>query len=305
MIPILLLHKILQLFVIMLFGFVLVKANVLKSKDSLALSKLSLYLFMPAVIINAFNMELTPDIMAGLALSFGVAIVIHMAFFGLDFLFRKLFHTTCVERASIMYSNAGNLIVPIVTYVFGSEWVIYSCGYLIVQIIFLWTHGIALFSEDKKPSWKKIILNVNVIAVAVGFTLLFSGIRLPDFAGEIVSSLGGMLAPSGMIIAGMLAASINFKQMLRVKRLYLVAVLRLVICPVIMMLLMKVIFAFVTITNAHTIMLISYFASITPQASTVMQFAQIHGKDAEYATVINVVTTLACVITMPILILFF
>ena len=44
--------------------------------------------------------------------------------------------------------------------------------------------------------------------------------------------------------------------------------------------------------------------NITPTASTVMQFAQIQGKDAEYATAINAISTIGCIITMPILIMF-
>ena len=66
----------------------------------------------------------------------------------------------CVAKTD----NAGNLIVPIVTYVLGEEWVIYSSAFLIVQLVFLWTHGVRLFSDDKL-SIKKIILNVNMIAV--------------------------------------------------------------------------------------------------------------------------------------------
>ena len=102
----------------MILGFVLVKAKLVKSEDSSVLSKLSLYLFMPAVIINAFNVEMTNDIVRGLIVAFFVAVLIHIVLLMLDCILKKYFKTTNVERASIMYSNAGNLIVPIVTYVF-------------------------------------------------------------------------------------------------------------------------------------------------------------------------------------------
>lgn len=304
MIAQLLLYKIIQFFFIMILGFVIVKAKLAKSEDSTVLSKLSLYLFMPAVIINAFNIEITDDIIRGLIIAFLVAILIHIVLLLLDFILKKYFKTTNVERASIMYSNAGNLIVPIVTYVLGEEWLIYSSAYLIVQLVFLWTHGVRLFS-DKKLSLKRILLNVNMIAVIFGFVMLLSGLRLPSFIHEITSSLGAMLAPAGMIIAGMLAASVDFRKMLKNKRLYFVLVSRLVICPIIIMFLLKGILLVVTIPNIETIMLISYLASITPTASTVMQFSQIYGNDSYYATAINAVTTVGCIITMPLLILLF
>lgn len=304
MIAQLLLYKIIQLFLIMTLGFVLVKAKLVKSEDSMVLSKLSLYLFMPAVIINAFNVEMTNDIIWGLIIAFLVAALIHIVLLMLDCILKKYFKATNVERASIMYSNAGNLIVPIVTYVLGGEWLIYSSAYLIVQLVFLWTHGVRLFS-DQKISLKKILLNINMLAVISGFVIMFSGLRLPNFIGEITSSLGAMLAPAGMIIAGMLAASVDFKKMLENKRLYFVMIARLVIYPVIIMFLLKGISLIVRIPNVDTVMLISYLASITPTASTVMQFSQIYGKDSYYATAINAVTTIGCIITMPLLILLF
>ncbi len=300
----LLLYKIFQLFLIMILGFVLVRAKLMKSEDSAVLSKLSLYLFMPAVIINAFNVEMTNDIVMGLIIAFFVAILIHIILLMLDCVLKKIFKTTNLERASILYSNAGNLIVPIVTYVFGEEWLIYSSAYLIVQLIFLWTHGVRLFS-DKKISLKEILLNINMLAVISGFVIMFLGVRLPNFISEITSSLGAMLAPAGMVIAGMLAASVDFGKMLKNKRLYIVMMARLIICPVIIMFLLKGISLIVRAPNVDTVMLISYLASITPTASTIMQFSQIYGKDSYYATAINAVTTIGCIITMPLLIMFF
>lgn len=304
MIAQLLLYKILQLFIVMVLGFILVKAKLVKSEDGAVLSKLSLYLFMPAVIINAFNVEITKDTVKGLMIAFLIAILIHILLLISDRILKKYFKATNVERASVMYSNAGNLIVPIVTYVLGEEWLIYSSAYLITQIVFLWTHGVSLFS-DQKTSIKKILLNVNVIAVFIGFIMMILNVRLPSFVGEIASSLGAMLAPAGMIIAGMLAATVDFKSVMKNKRLYLVTFGRLVLCPVIIMLLMKGVLTVIKIPNVNTIVLISYLASITPTAATVMQFAQLYGKDADYATAINAVTTIGCIITMPLLMLLF
>ncbi|HCL4448472.1 TPA: AEC family transporter, partial [Clostridium botulinum] len=47
---------------------------------------------------------------------------------------------------------------------------------------------------------------------------------------------------------------------------------------------------------------ISLLATITPSASTVAQMAQIYGENAEYASIINVGTTIVCIVTMPIIV---
>ena len=81
MIPLLLLYKIAQLFAVMVLGFLLVKGRIVKSEDSVVLSRISLYLLMPATIINSFHIQITPDILNGILLAFGAAIAIHILFF--------------------------------------------------------------------------------------------------------------------------------------------------------------------------------------------------------------------------------
>jgi len=293
-------YKISQLFLIMLIGFALVKTGFVKSKDSLLLSKLSLYLLMPSVIIKSFNTKVTNDIAIGLILSFAVAILVHLVFVIMDFCLKKTGRFTVVERASFMYPNAGNLVIPIVSYALGGEWVIYTLGYIIVQIVFLWTHGVRLYSSGEKFNIKKIVLNVNIISVLIGLMIMISGFTIPDFVGDIFVSFADMIGPVGMLIAGMLAAEIDFGKMLKNKRLYMVLVVRLIVYPLIVLLILKAVLLFVKIPNAHTILLVLYLSTVTPVAATLTQFSQVYDKEVDYAVVINALTTVGCVITMPV-----
>ncbi len=292
-----LLIKILQLFVAMVLGFVLVKAKILKSEDSGILSKISLYLLMPAAIINAFNVKLTPALSGGIALAFVSAFVIHLVFLILDFIFKKLGRASGVERASVIYPNAANLIIPIVSYVLGNEWVVYTCAFISVQLLLLWTHGIKLFAGGL--NFKKILLNVNLITIAVGAVMMLCRFELPAFVGDITSSFGGMLGNIGMIIAGMMAAEVDYKKMLIKKRLYLVLALRMLIFPLITLAAVKLVGSFSSLPNAEGVLLVSYLASITPSAATVMQLAKLHNTEPDYSVAINIITTLVCIGTMP------
>ena len=55
MIAKLLIYKILQLFAIMVIGFIIAKLKIINPKESVVLSRISLYLLMPSAIINAFD----------------------------------------------------------------------------------------------------------------------------------------------------------------------------------------------------------------------------------------------------------
>ncbi len=302
MISVLLFYKILQLAAIMLCGFILVKSGMIKHKDSEVLSKISLYLLMPAVIINSFDVEITGELSKGIALSFGAAFAIHIVFLGVDWVYARVFRGTEVERASVVYPNSANLIIPIVASVLGDEWVIYTCGFLSVQLLFFWTHGIRLFDNREKFSLKKILLNINIIAIAAGALMMLSGIRLPSGVKGVTESLGSMLGTVAMLIAGMLMAEFDFKKMIANKRLWLVIVMRMIICPLIILALIKAALPFVGIESADKILLISYLASITPSAATIMQFAQVYKKETDFAVAVNIFTTVICIGTMPLLV---
>ena len=301
MISALLTYKICQFFLIMILGFVIAKLKIIKSSDSDILSKISLYLLMPSAILNAFDFEISDKIVWGLVLAFAAAIIMHIVFFILDKFYFKFISNNPNERAAVMYSNAGNLIIPIVIFVLGEEWVIYSTAYLSVQLLFLWTHGIRIFFSDTKFNIKKILLNVNIISIFLGICILIIGLRLPAFVKDITSSLGGMLGPIGMLIAGILAAKIDFKKVLKNKRLYLTVIIRLIIYPLITLIVVKLL-SNIPIVNGDKILLISFLASITPSASTVIQFAQLKGEDTDFAVAINVFSTILCIVTMPLMV---
>jgi predicted permease len=288
----------------MVIGFVIAKCKIVNSKDSVVLSKISLYLLMPSAILNAFDFERSDTVMMGLLFAFFAAIILHAVLLLLDILYAKLISKSAVERASVMYSNAGNLIIPIVSFALGAEWVVFSTAFLTVQLLFLWSHGVRLFSSSEKFRIKKVIMNVNVIAIALGLIMMFFGLHLPDFVREITSPFGSMLGPVGMLIAGILAADTDFKRMLTDKRIYRVVVARMIVYPCIMLLFVKLL-ALIPVLNGGKILLISFLASITPAATSVLQFAQIHDHDADYATAINILTTVACAVTMPLFVILF
>ena len=54
-VSVLLIQQIAQLFIVLLMGYVVVKAGLLKASDSKVLSVVFVYLVMPCVVLNAFQ----------------------------------------------------------------------------------------------------------------------------------------------------------------------------------------------------------------------------------------------------------
>lgn len=304
-ISILLMEQIIQLFLMIFMGFLIVKAKLLNSEDSKILSIIVLYLIIPCVIINAFQVDYTPQTVKGLLIALAGSVMTQVILLIVVSILGRVFHLNEVEVASIYYSNSGNLIVPIVMFILGKEWVLYGCVFMSVQLVFIWTHCKKIISRESVYDWRKIILNINMISIAIGIVLFLTRIHLPKDINSTLSAVGAMIGPASMIVTGMLFAGMDFKQIFASKRVYFVTFLRLIVVPAIALVLIKFSYLASLSSNGPKIMLIVFLAIITPSASTVTQMCQVYGNDSQYASAINVVTTLLAIITMPLMVMLF
>ena len=110
-ISILLAQQIAQLFLILIMGYAVVKAGLLKASDSKVLSVVMVYLVTPCVIINAFQINDTPEIRKGLLYSMAIAAAIHVVLLGISALLSRPLKLDAVEQVNVIYSNAAALVI--------------------------------------------------------------------------------------------------------------------------------------------------------------------------------------------------
>ena len=295
-ISLILAQQIAELFLILLIGCVLVKVRLLKSADSRVLSVVMVYAVMPCVIINAFQVDYSPAVVTGLLYAFALAIALHALLLLLARLLRRPLRLDVIERTCII------LVIPLVRALLGEDYVIYSCAFLVVQQVLLWTHCRSLLCGTRGFEWKKIIGNVNIIAILIGGALFILRLPLPGLVNDLFSQLGAMVGPIGMLLAGIVIADTPLRQLFMRRRHYVPVLLRLIICPIITVLLLRVIGAANWIPNGHSILLTVYLACITPACATVTSMAQLYDRDAEYSSALYVLTTLFSILTMPLMV---
>lgn len=85
-ISILLMEQIIELFIMILMGFIIVKAGIVKDEDSKVLSKIVLYLIIPCVIINAFQVDYTSKTVRGLLIAFAASVILQLVLLFIIFL---------------------------------------------------------------------------------------------------------------------------------------------------------------------------------------------------------------------------
>lgn len=302
MLSLILAEKILSLFLIMGMGFALVRSGRAKPQDSRGLALANLYVISPCMLVSAFQTQMSEQVGRGFLLALAAGCAVQVLYIALARVLRRPLRLQPVESASVIYSNAGNLIIPLVTWVMGQDMVIYCTAYMVFQTLTMFSHGKGLVRGVRGIDPRQMFLSLNMLAVYLGAALFLLGVGLPGPVASAVSAVGGMIGPSSMLVTGMIMGGVDFRRMRAFKRLPLVVALRLVAFPLAALALLKFAPVGGLVGNADMVLLVTLLASCSPSASTINQFAQIYDKDAEHTSAINVVIILCCIVTMPLMV---
>lgn len=301
MVATLLLRQLTIFFLYMGVGFLLVKIGILKSSDSKILSLLCINVLLPCAILKSYQVDYTKEIQSGFMLALVVAVLSHLILLAIAYGISGVHKLDPTEKASIIYPNSANLILPLMTGVMGEHYVIYASAYTCIQGLFLWTHGNSMMKGARDLEWKKVFLNLNLITVVIGMITFFSGVHLPELVVDTMGGFGSALGPISMVVIGMLLSDVDWKGLFSNKRVYFIVFLKMILVPLAAAAIFKYSPLPTLVADGKNILLVTLFAIMAPTATLIPQLAQIYGRDEKYAAAINVLTTVICIVTMPLL----
>ena len=188
----------------------------------------------------------------------------------------------------------------------GVEWVFYTNAYNIVQTVLIWTHGSRMIGQHTEDwDYKKILMNPNIIAIIAGFFFFAARIHIPEVIGTCLEGFGNMIGTAGMFVIGMVIGNMDLKWVFSRKRPYFVCLIRLLIYPAVVAVIFAVIAKMGIHKEAKDILLVVFLAASAPAAAMVTQLAQIYNQDSKYASVINVMSIIFCIVTEPLMVLLY
>ena len=114
-----------------------------------------------------------------------------------------------------------------------------------------------------------------------------------------------MVAAASMLLVGMIIAGSDLKSVFTYKKAYLISLLRLVVLPVICILLLYVSGFVQRHPDMRPVALVVVIGAGAPCGSSIVQMAVLGGKDAMKASIYNVMSTILCVVTIPMMIFLF
>lgn len=291
------------LYIIVAVGFICDRVGLYTEKAARLTNDLLFYIVTPAIIVQSFTaIEYTPESLRNLLLSFlgGAALHVAAILISLPFFRKGDKRTANVYKFACVYGNVGYMALPLAAAVLGDEGVFFCSGVLIPFNIFAFTHGVHLMTstsgEKTKFDVKFLILNPGVISVVIGMPLFLLHITLPRILAEPVSYIASLNTPLAMLMFGTYLSKTDLRKMFFRKETYLVAFLKLIVLPAVMLGGLKLLGVPPVLCTA---LLISASA---PTANNTVMFATKYGNDTAAASQTIAVVSFLSVLTMPLFI---
>ena len=197
--------------------------------------------------------------------------------------------------------NAGFMGLPIASAVFG-ELVFY---YLVIQNIannlYLFVMSLAqLHHRESEKSSKSLseklkpLVNPTSVATIVSLIMLFAGIHLPEYAMDIVTTLGDITIPLSMILVGVQLGGADFKKLIADKALLITSVMKLIAVPALALLILT------PMPVDPVVKLTVLLGMCFPSAVIGVAVAAQENKNYQLMAEAVAITTLLSVITLPV-----
>lgn len=286
---------VLTLFLLMSVGFVFGRLGLLSDSTLSQMSRILLNVVIPATMIAVFEVERTAEVDRQLLASFAaLAGTYALYMLGSRLLFRRQpeEHRGILRFASI-YGNVGFMGLPLIQSALGGAATMTAAMSLVVFNVVTFTHGIALIGGRDSLSVKKTVLNPAVLGFLAAIALYLTGWRLPGPVSSAVGHLGSLNTPLPMLIIGGQMAHTDLPAVFREKRLYAASAVKLAGLPVFTALALLPFRLDPVIYTALVIL------SGCPTAGVTSLFSQNMGKDAGLAARQITLSTLLCIITLP------
>ena len=292
-------------FLYLIPGFLICKSGRLKTQHLSGLSALLIYGCTPCMMLDSL-LKLDPDgdYLAGMGLFFLVT-------FATQGLFMLLVTVLCGKKrlqenryrmltiASVM-GNVGFFGMPIIRALLPGhpEAAAYSGIFCVSMNIFAFTVGVFNLTREKKYiSLKQAIVNPAVLSFIAGFILYLcrAGVWMPDVIKNGVANIGAITMPFCMMILGARLATMPWREIFLNRFVYLIGISKMILFPLFSY---ALVYFFPLDPVFKTCILI---LSATPCASVILSLAEMHDSNQQLAADCVLLSTLMCIVTIPLL----
>ena len=310
------LFNVLIVLIFALPAFILARLKKVDPAHLKSIATILLYVLSPCMIINAFqgierSAKMARNMLVFTLVTLGLQLIMIIIAFLVAYMLDKKsggrIHLNKVGLVGTALGNVGFFGLPIVTALLPEykEAAVYSSLFVLSMNLIIFTAGAyAVTGKKEYMSIKGIVLNPTTISVVVALILYAFNVEFESSMGKFgpmlsdaVALLGKMTTPVSMIILGIRLGASSLKRVFTNYHAYLVSAVKLVVFPLMC-------FAIVYFTPLpYSMRAAIVILACAPCASVLLNLSEMLGGEQEYAANVVLISTLLCVVTIPLVLL--
>ena len=291
--------QMLALLVMIGVGFVAAKAKFLDGHTNAHLSQLIVNILNPMLVLSSAAGSVGQVPLERLGLVLLIAVGMFLVFILAGTLLSPAFERDPLQRKTFqlmfVFSNLGFIGIPVVSSVLGAEYVVYVSEFILVYNLVFYTYGVALVEGKFSLASLRSLVNPGNLCCLAALAILLLDIHLPGFLLTAVDCVGGAASPLALASVGFTLASADLKAIFGDRRLYLFTLVKLLVLPCLMLPVVRLLPVDPALVSVCMVM----FGM--PVGSMPLMLINEKGLESRVCTASILMTTLLCVVTVPIL----
>jgi malate permease and related proteins len=291
--------------ILLAIGFLTLKIKLVRKDHLEGISKLIVHILLPCTL---FNLIVNSEAVLGDYLNampyLALVGLVYLFLYGLGHLLAKLLklqgQRKSVFRMFMIFGNITYFGIPLMTGLYPNALsVLHLTQHNVLDAMVLWSFGILILNPSLKSrspiTIVKTILTPTMIALLAGLVFMSLGWKVPSMPNSIIKGLADSLKFISLVYMGMLLATIDVKPVLKDKSVYVLIFVKMIFVP----LLLYGFASFFFIDQSSVILALMFGL---PGMIMVSILVSLYDSDTEYAAGIVFLTTIAALITLPLLV---
>ena len=304
------LHQMVQLFLMMALGYLLYKVKMIDAPFNKKLTRLVLDCTLPLMVL-ASVLEQPADRDYGvvaemIVISAGIYIILPLIAFVIVKCMRIPVSQQGMYMLMLTYGNVGFMGFPVLNAIYGGTAVFYAAILNIVFNVSAFSAGVFMVNygcggDSAGGSGKfnfRSLLSPGTVISLISVAIYFSGVIFPEDIVSVCSSIGSMTSPLAMIIIGATLATMDVKSVFDDWRIYPFTLVKQIALPFVMWLVMRAFIRDELLLGICTVLM------MMPTANICVMLANMHDRDEKLAARGVFITTLFSIVSVPLMLYF-
>ena len=280
-------------------GYFMAKKDMLDSHTNTQMSKMIVNVFNPMLILASAANSAGQVSLGTIGLVGIIALGMFAVFIAVGMVLSPFFDKSPQQRKifqeMFVFSNLGFIGIPVVSSILGEEYVVYVTEFILIYTILLYTYGVGLLNRKFSLSALKEMVNPGTVLSLAALVIIIWEIQVPDFLKTAASYMGNATSPLALIAIGFQLAKADLKKIFGQLRLYVFAVVKLLVLQLLLLPLLKLM-----TSDVHLISVCMVMFGM-PVGNIPLMLGMQKGIDVSTGSAAIILTTVLCVFTIPVL----